>query len=52
MRKRDAELRNTKSEDIEEVKSDVDAYTPKNAVIIKTKKPIDKTIKEILSELV
>ncbi|MGV8171456.1 MAG: hypothetical protein ACP5OA_02055 [Candidatus Woesearchaeota archaeon] len=51
MRKRDIELRNTKSKDITEVKTDIDSYTPKDAIIINTKKPINKNVKEILSHL-
>ena len=51
MKRRDVELRNTKSNDIEEVKKDIDSYIPKDAVIIETKKPLDKTIKEVLSKL-
>jgi adenylate kinase family enzyme len=51
MKKRDVELRNTKSKDIEEVKNDIDFYIPKGAIIIETKKPLEDTIKEVLSKL-
>jgi len=51
MKRRDIKLRNTKSKDIEEIKKDIDSYIPKNAVIIKTKKPIEQTMKEVLSKL-
>ena len=51
MKKRDVELRNTKSKDIEEVKKDIDSYIPKNTIIIETKKPIEENIKEILIKL-
>jgi len=52
MKKRDLELRGTKSKDIQEVKNDIDSYIPKNAVIIETKKPLEETIKEVLSKLI
>ncbi len=52
MKKRDVELRGTKSKDIEETKKDIDSYTPKNAIIIQTKKPLDETIQEVLSKIV
>ena len=51
MRKRDVELRNTKSEDIEDVKKDIDTYIPDNAIIIETNKPLEKSIDEVLSIL-
>ena len=49
MVERDVKLRNTKSRDILEVKRDIDSYVPDYATRINTKKPIDETIKEILS---
>jgi adenylate kinase family enzyme len=52
MKKRDVELRNTKSKDIEEVKKDIDFYIPPNAIIIQTKKPINETIQEVLLKIV
>src|SRR3989344_6177728 len=42
MKKRDVELRDTKSKDVQEVKNDIDSYIPKDAIVIKTKKPIEK----------
>ena len=51
MKKRDVELRNTKSKDIEEVKKDIDSYIPNNSIIIETKKPLEDTINEVLSKL-
>ena len=51
MKKRDVELRDTKSKDVQEVKNDIDSYIPKDAIVIKTKKPIEKTIKEVLIKL-
>ena len=51
MKKRDVELRDTKSKDVQEVKNDIDSYIPKDAIVIKTKKPIEKTIKEVLMKL-
>jgi len=51
MKKRDVELRNTKSKDIKNVKKDIDSYIPKEAILIETKKPIENTIKEILTKL-
>ena len=52
MKKRDAEMRNTKSKDVVEVKKDIDAYTPKNVIVLETNKPINKTIKTILSIII
>ena len=51
MKKRDVELRNTKSKDIENVKKDIDLYIPNDSIIIETKKPPEETIKEVLSKL-
>ena len=51
MKKRDVELRDTKSKDIQKVKNDIDAYIPKDAIIIETKKPLEETIKEVLRKL-
>src|SRR3989344_454370 len=51
MKKRDVELRDTKSKDIQEVKNDIHTYTPKDAIIIKTKKPLEEAIKEVLRKL-
>jgi len=51
MKKRDVQLRDTKSKDIQEVKNDIDLYIPKEAIIIETKKPLEETIKEVLSKL-
>jgi adenylate kinase family enzyme len=51
MKKRDIELRNTKSKDIEEVKKDIDSYIPEKAIIIDTKRPLKNTIKEVLNKL-
>ena len=51
MKKRDVELRNTKSNDIEDVKKDIDSYIPEKAIIINTKKPLENTIKEVLNKL-
>ncbi|MFH0870036.1 MAG: AAA family ATPase [archaeon] len=52
MKKRDVKLRNTKSKDIEDVKKDIDSYLPKNAIIIRTNKPLNETIQEVLSRIV
>ena len=51
MKKRDVELRNTKSKDIQEVKNDIDSYMPKDTIIVETKKPLEETVKEVLSKL-
>ena len=51
MKKRDVELRNTKSKDIKDVKKDIDSYIPKEAILIETKKPLENTIKEVLTKL-
>ena len=52
MKKRDIELRNTKSKDIEDVKKDIYSYVPKNAIIIQTKKPLNETVQEVLLRIV
>lgn len=51
MKRRDVELRETKSKDIEDVKKDIDSYVPENAIIIETKRPIDDSINKILNAL-
>jgi len=52
MKKRDSELRNGKSKkDIEEVKKDIDSYTPDNAIIIKTNKAVDDIVKEVIGRI-
>lgn len=51
MKRRDVELRNTKSKDFKEVKKDIDSYIPEKAIIIDTKKPFEYTIKEVLNKL-
>lgn len=48
MKKRDIKLRNIKSQDIEEIKKDIDSYIPNKAIIIHTKKLPEKTIKEVI----
>ena len=52
MKRRDVELRNTKSRDIEEVKKDIDSYMPKDAILIDTKKDIDLIVKSLLQKIV
>ncbi|MCF7866876.1 hypothetical protein K9L67_02850 [Candidatus Woesearchaeota archaeon] len=51
MKKRDINLRNKKSKDIVEVKTDIDSYIPENAIIIDTKNQLDDVIKEVLKNL-
>lgn len=51
MKKRDVTLRNTRSKDIEEVKRDIDSFTPENAIIIETTKSISHTTKTIIKRL-
>lgn len=51
MKKRDIELRNSKSPDIVELKKDIDAYIPKEIIQIKTSQPIEKTIKQVLNKI-
>ncbi len=51
MKKRDLKHRNSKSEDIEEVKKDIEKYIPKECKIIETKKSVEETVDEIISML-
>ena len=51
MERRDRECRPTKSPNMEEVKRDIDAFTPENTIIINTLKPIEITSKEILDRI-
>ena len=52
MKRRDIKYRNTKSKDIEEIKKDIDSYTPSHAHIIHTGKQIDETIKYLIKKIV
>jgi len=49
MSKRDVELRGIKSPDIKEVKKDIDAFVPKYAKTIQTDKPVEESVKEVIS---
>lgn len=52
MKRRDIELRDSKSNDISEIKLDIDSYIPVNVIVIETKNSIDVIIKEMLIKLI
>ena len=51
IKKRDVELRDTKSKDIQEVKKDIDSYIPEKEIIIETKKSVEYNVKEVIKSL-
>jgi uridine kinase len=52
MKKRDVELRNTKSMDIVDVKKDIDNYHPENLIFVETDKPIDESVEVVISKII
>jgi hypothetical protein len=51
MKKRDVDLRNTKSKNIEEVKKDIDSFTPKGSVIVDTSIEVEESVDKIIEIL-
>lgn len=52
MIERDINLRNTKSEDIREVKNDIDSFTPKGIKSINTNKEIGEVVQEVIQNII
>ena len=50
-KKRDVELRNVKSEDLEEIYQDINKYTPKGTVFLNADRPIEVVSDDLISKI-